>query len=762
MENPRPQLNLVDLRQLRWFLGGLIGVLSAWSVFYMEVDALITLGVITVAVPVFTLFPRFSNALPAVFHRLAFPVIVALFAFDLWSTREPLPAMVRLDLMLLCYRCIAPRGRREDLQLILLALFLVVVTGVSTVSIAFVAQILLFTATSLALLLAVTLSDSRAGGAVPAVAGAAEAGWERVRWLELFARLRAVTDLRLLAFASGLFGSVVVLSALLFLALPRFEITSDFFLDNLITKKSMTGFSENVTFQDVVDIQQDESVSMMVDVSDPAAVPSEPYWRMLVLDEYSGNGFRMSAGLRATLVPTREKTTTHSGRGEAGPDDAPVWTVYFQPGVSRYLPLMGAFRTLTFGEPHTLVLGRRLRLAALPVEPAKMIAYRIEGMITDGIMKDPDFAEHGRLRLPAWRMVDPEMGERRRGEGGPEGDPLEATFLELELPRSEDTALLRKWVDELGGRGEGGAEFARRAGAWLQSRHSYSLSMRLEEGEGDPLVRWMGSDQPGHCELFAGGLVLLARAAGVPARIVTGFKGGTWNPTSGSITVRNSDAHAWVEIWDEALGAWLRSDATPGADITPAPSVPNVTGAPRLELDEGWRARIDGLRILWYRRVVSFDQGSQLQILRGTKEQISGLVQGLRSEVEGVLRDFVDWVRTPWDISRVAAILLTVGSIVGAVVLWRRAGRAWWMAWRSHRSASHRRDPVRIEASRWLVRLERTERTRPAVEPALRAAVGEARARLLRLRYGPRETWARPATVFRQARNAARALARGR
>ncbi|MEO0056004.1 MAG: hypothetical protein RLZZ50_1951, partial [Verrucomicrobiota bacterium] len=338
MENPRPQLSLTELRQLRWLLGGLLAMLSAWTVFYMEVDALLALAVITATVPVFTLFPRLSSALPPIAHRLAFPVIVVVFALDMWTSREPLPAMIRLDLMLLCYRCIAPRGRREDLQLILLALFLVVVTGVFTVSIAFVAQILVFTAVALALLLAVTLSEARSGGGRSKGETSIDAGWERVRWRELFVRARAATDLRVVGLGAALFAGVVVLSALLFLALPRFEISNDFFIDRLITKTTRTGFSENVSFQDVVDIQQDTSVSLMIDVSDPSAVPAEPYWRMLVLDEYSGRGFRMSGELLSSFVSSREKTNTHGGYGRSRHGDA-IWTLYFQPGVSRYLPL---------------------------------------------------------------------------------------------------------------------------------------------------------------------------------------------------------------------------------------------------------------------------------------------------------------------------------------------------------------------------------------------------------------------------------------
>ncbi len=393
MEKSRPQLSLIELFQLRWFLGGLIGLVSAWTLFYMEVDALLALALITLAVPVFTFWPHLAKALPPFFHRLAFPLIVTIFALDLWSNREPLPSMIRLDLMLLAYRCVSPRGRREDLQLILLSLFLVVVTGVFTVSPAFVLQILFFTGASLCLLLAVTLSDARAGG----VAATTAAGWERVRWRELFARVRTVLDLRVVALAGALFAGVVALSAVLFLAIPRVEISNNFFLDKLITKKSRTGFSEDVRFGEVVDITEDTSMAFAVDVSDPAAVPSEPYWRMVVLDDYSGQGFRMSLGLRNSFRARSQKTPVHGGVGRSG-DDRTVWTVYYQSGVSRYLPLLGGFSRLSFGEPQGLSQSRALRLAALQSEPSKMVAYRVEGMDTDGVLEDKRFAVDKRVR----------------------------------------------------------------------------------------------------------------------------------------------------------------------------------------------------------------------------------------------------------------------------------------------------------------------------------------------------------------------------
>ena len=757
MEKSRPQLSLAELFQLRWFLGGLLGLLSAWTLFYMEVDALLALALLTLTVPVFTVWPHLSRGLPTFVHRLAFPLIVTIFALDLWGNREPLPAMIRLDLMLLGYRCIAPRGRREDLQLILLALFVVVVTGVFTVSPAFVVQILFFTAAALGLLLAVTLSDARAGGSA-----AAAPGWERVRWRELFTRVRAVTDLRVVGLGAALFSGVVGLSVVLFLALPRVEISNSFFLDKLITKKSRTGFSEDVRFNEVVDIAEDTGMAFAVDVSDPAAVPAEPYWRMVVLDEYSGEGFRMSNGLRNSFSSSREKVHSHGGVGRFR-DDRTVWTIYYQPGVSRYLPLMGGFGRLGFGEPQALSQSMALRVAALQNEPAKMIAYRVEGMDTDGILRDRRFAVEKKVP-PA----DPRPRHFRDGDEdrpsllyGDEPSPVaaEPTFLELTNVREVDRARLEEWAAQIGGAGKGGADFAQRAGAWLQSRHSYSMQSRTPRGEGDVLIRWMASTEPGHCELFAGSLVLLARSAGVPSRLVTGFKGGVWNETSGHISVKNSDAHAWTEIWDDELGSWLRVDATPGSQLTPSrtPEPGKEGGASHMQRDRGWSARFDGLRVFWYRRIVNFDQNSQVELLHGTKEGLRLASQVLRAAVEERLHAVLDWIRQPWDFPRVAGAALAIGLGAGLAVLWHRVGRSAWLAWRSRRAASHGHDPVRREASRWLERLEGLESEWRPDAAASRAQVAAARAELLRLRFGAREGWAPPQTVFERAREARRA-----
>ena len=65
----------------------------------------------------------------------------------------------------------------------------------------------------------------------------------------------------------------------------------------------------------------------------------------------------------------------------------------------------------------------------------------------------------------------------------------------------------------------------------------------------------------GFCEHFASAFTMLARAAGIPARVVTGYQGGEYNPMSGYLLIRQSEAHAWSEVWLEGRG-WVRVDPT--------------------------------------------------------------------------------------------------------------------------------------------------------------------------------------------------------
>jgi len=76
------------------------------------------------------------------------------------------------------------------------------------------------------------------------------------------------------------------------------------------------------------------------------------------------------------------------------------------------------------------------------------------------------------------------------------------------------------------------------------------------------LQEFLTERRRGFCEHYAAASAALLRLAGVPTRVVTGYCGGVWNPWVRTITVRDADAHAWVEAWDESTKVWRRFDPT--------------------------------------------------------------------------------------------------------------------------------------------------------------------------------------------------------
>lgn len=154
------------------------------------------------------------------------------------------------------------------------------------------------------------------------------------------------------------------------------------------------------------------------------------------------------------------------------------------------------------------------------------------------------------------------------------------SFTLFSLGRNESRAALQDWLQlppnfnprtlqyasELRGRTPGGATRATEAALvdavlqWFRNGgFSYTLSPR-------PLGRhsvdeFLFETREGFCEHYASAFVTLMRALGLPARVVTGYQGGQLNPADGFVTVRQSDAHAWAEVWLDGRG-WVRVDPT--------------------------------------------------------------------------------------------------------------------------------------------------------------------------------------------------------
>ena len=150
----------------------------------------------------------------------------------------------------------------------------------------------------------------------------------------------------------------------------------------------------------------------------------------------------------------------------------------------------------------------------------------------------------------------------------------------------------------------------------------YSLKPPIA-GE-NPIDDFLFNTKRGFCEHYAASFVYLMRAAGLPARIVTGYQGGELNPNGNYLIVRQSDAHAWAEVWLESQG-WVRVDPT--ATVSPA-RIEQGIGDSILERDElplmarhdfsllkkaflNW----DNINNGWNQLVLGYDDKKQLEFL---------------------------------------------------------------------------------------------------------------------------------------------------
>jgi len=140
----------------------------------------------------------------------------------------------------------------------------------------------------------------------------------------------------------------------------------------------------------------------------------------------------------------------------------------------------------------------------------------------------------------------------------------------------------------------------------------------------------------GYCEHYASAFVFLMRALQIPARVVTGYQGGEVNPVDGYMTVRQSDAHAWAEVWLPDRG-WVRVDPT-------AAVAPNriERGAAELARQAGAALRGVGAGNSWIRSLYynweALQNGWNQWVLSYTQDRQRELVQrlGLAPSLENV------------------------------------------------------------------------------------------------------------------------------
>ncbi|MGA2051782.1 MAG: transglutaminaseTgpA domain-containing protein [Opitutales bacterium] len=754
--NSRARLNAEDLHQLRWLLGLGLTLLAYWTLLSLDTGSGLWLGAMVGVVLVCGLFPWLPGRLPGWFWRAAVPVVVVVVVGDfVWSRADVLPALVRSVALLTLYRCVQYRRRREDLQLLLLCLFMTVLSGVLTLSLMFAVQILLFAVLAMALLFVITLQQESARRMLTG------ADWEHFRWRVFLGRVRQGLDVRMCVLAGLLFLAMVATSTVIFVAMPRFSFEHSFSFAKL---KGQSGFNEQISYGNVDYLEPDDSVAFRVDAPLGTVLESMPYWRMLVLDEYADNSFRASYLARRRF----DKTTTFETPWFTGDGASPLrarvandtlvpgnWKFYLEGDVSEYLPVLGPFAKLTFSAAQSFERNDSVEVYRIDETSTNVLGYEI-GNMEFGAAIPASNEEISSLTKP----------HPARTRGGKRAPQYPETL--LGLPKDPaDLDYLQAAVAEIrGGRADlSEVEFVQRAIEFLHRDHAnlneVTVKSLPEGSKRDALVNWMNSRSGGWCEYFAGAFTLLARTAGYPTRVVAGYKGAALNTIEQYYVVRNSDAHAWAEIFD-GHDQWLRVDPTLGAGSF-VPGAAQASVLTPMKYERGWSARVDSLRMLWYRRVINFDQTDQAEFASTMGSYGKWFMGALHDRFVSYGNWMMKWLEAP--LAQREREIWPLVLAAGLALLLRRRVQDWWLRRSAHGwlARFNHGPPVRRSAGRWLAQFEPAWQGWGSARPAPARALWEgARLDLLALRYGPLEQMPDPVEAFGRARALVREARRER
>jgi hypothetical protein len=236
-----------------------------------------------------------------------------------------------------------------------------------------------------------------------------------------------------------------------------------------------------------------------------------------------------------------------------------------------------------------------------------------------------------------------EPGVSLRGLGRGYAPELVERF--LQLPRRLDPRI-RELALRLVPPGMDPWEAASKVEAHLQRSYRYTLDLPGEVD--DPLAHFLFTRREGHCEFFSTAMAVLLRAAGIPARNVTGFYGGRWNDSGDYFVVRQGDAHSWVEVYFPGRG-WVPFDPTPAGS----------RGAHASQMWEALVLWFDALEVRWRAWVVDYDLRAQFELLRRAADAVSGIGERLGGRGGAKLGRAARWV-----LAGVAAAALLGAAVV--------------------------------------------------------------------------------------------------
>lgn len=350
-----------------------------------------------------------------------------------------------------------------------------------------------------------------------------------------------------------------------------------------------TGLSDTMRPGSVGQLIRSPALALRAEVTGPPLPAAALYWRALVLWEYDGTTWRPARQRLHAQAPAPAMAV--AGRGVD-------YSITLEPSSQHWLLVLDRGQALSTSADAAVTPDGEF-LSRRPVD--QRIRYQARSTLTPAPEALDAATRRLALALPA---------------GNPRARALASTWAAQHAdPAARVQAALRLFA---------AAPFA------------YTLSPpQLGAEQVDSFVF---DTRRGFCEHYASSFVFLMRAGGVPARVVTGYQGGEYNPIGGHYVVRQSDAHAWAEVWLDGRG-WVRVDPTSAV----APSriergLDAVLGAEaaawRPAHQPGWlqdvRWAYEGMVYRWQRWVLQYDHAQQARLLAtlGTGASAGQLLAG--------------------------------------------------------------------------------------------------------------------------------------
>ena len=516
---------------------------------------------------------------------------------------------------------------------------------------------------------------------------------------------RVLLEGRLLWVTVALATLVLIASLGFFFTFPR--VSFGFFAQAARSGVEVAGFSEDVQLGGHGTIRNDRTVVLRARFPEgPPGEPSGIYWRGVALDRFDGRSWFQSFDRRRSVTFHDSGYLVHARGARTSWEQATEGLrrveVYLEPLSTDLLFAPGRIRALRF--PHVVqqvpdaVFGRSLN--AFEADRVLFSARSEYGVAYHVWAEEPRFSTEDMEQ--AWRLHD-EAGraaaidaegftDERRTERMPEESLAWGVRHYLQLPQTLSPRV-RALAEELRDQAPSTPTFIVAVEGYLKSAENgfrYTTTLpEPEDPDQDIVEAFLFDWRRGHCEYYATAMVVLLRAAGVPARLVNGFLGGDYNRVGDFWVVRQAYAHSWVEVLMPGKG-WMRFDPTPSSGL---PSSLAPTWFDR------WEQRMDSMRMLWMQWVIEYDMEKQINLAQRAVEAVTGRdsraqgssYEGLRRLGWALLRNgrvLGVWVllafaaswffrrrtvrRVPWSALDTGIALTWVALSYGALALWWR------------------------------------------------------------------------------------------